>query len=43
VKKGKGALPISRGGLEGPLPCGAGEAGWGRPSRKPLLLLFPAL
>jgi hypothetical protein len=41
VKKGKGALPISRGGLEGPLPCGAGEAGWGRPSRKPLLRLFP--
>jgi hypothetical protein len=40
VKKAKGAPHTSRGGLEGPLPCGAGEAGWGCPSRKSLLLSF---
>jgi hypothetical protein len=27
-------LSCERGGLEGPLPCGAGEAGWGRPLQK---------
>jgi hypothetical protein len=42
-KKARGALHIFMGGLEEPLPCGAGEAGWGCPSRNPLFLPFTCL